>query len=92
MSKSRVADSITDRHLLTIIAATRSFTQAARRLGISKSSVSERVRQLEPAVGMSLVRRGTRSVILTPQALSFVDETSASFARIAAIGYLITGI
>jgi DNA-binding transcriptional LysR family regulator len=82
MSKSRVADSIADLHLLTVIAETRSFTQAARRLGISKSSVSERVRELERAVGMSLIRRSTRSVLLTPQALSFVEETRASFARI----------
>jgi DNA-binding transcriptional LysR family regulator len=82
MSASRVADSLADLHLLTVIAGARSLTQAARRLGISKSSVSERLRHLERAMGVSLVRRTTRFVALTPQALQFVEDTQSSFARI----------
>jgi DNA-binding transcriptional LysR family regulator len=82
MSVSQVAGVLTDLHLLTIIAQTRSLTQAARRLGISKASVSTRLRDLERVVGMSLVRRTTRSVTLTPAALQLVDDTQASFTRI----------
>ncbi len=82
MSTSRLADSLADLHLLTVIAQTRSLTQAARRLGISKSSVSERLRHLERTIGMSLVRRTTRSIALTPQALKLVDDTQSSFTRI----------
>ncbi len=82
MSVSRVAGVLTDLHLLTVIAQTRSLTQAARRLGISKASVSTRLRELERVVGMSLVRRTTRSVSLTPAALQLVDDTQASFTRI----------
>ncbi len=82
MAASRVPDVLADLHLLTVIAQTRSLTQAARRLGISKASVSTRLRDLERAVGMSLVRRTTRSVTLTPAALQLVDDTQASFARI----------
>lgn len=82
MSISRVADTLVDLHLLTVIAETRSLTQAARRLGISKASVSEHLRQLERTVGMSLVRRTTRSIALTAAAQQLVDDTHSSFTRI----------
>ena len=82
MSVSGTAGVLADLHLLTVIAQTRNLTQAARRLGISKASVSTRLRDLERVVGMSLVRRTTRSVTLTAAALQLVDDTQASFARI----------
>jgi DNA-binding transcriptional LysR family regulator len=82
MSGSEVAGVLADLHLLTVIAQTRNLTQAARRLGISKASVSTRLRDLERIVGMSLVRRTTRSVTLTAAALQLVEDTQASFARI----------
>jgi len=82
MSGTAVASVLADLHLLTVIAQTRNLTQAARRLGISKASVSTRLRDLERVVGMSLVRRTTRSVTLTAAALQLVDDTQASFARI----------
>jgi DNA-binding transcriptional LysR family regulator len=71
-----------DLHLLTILAQTRSYTQAARRLGISKASVSSRIAELERAAGVPLVRRTTRSVGLTQAGQLLVDETRASFDRI----------
>jgi DNA-binding transcriptional LysR family regulator len=82
MSVTGVASVLADMHLLTVIAQTRNLTQAARRLGISKASVSTRLRDLERVVGMSLVRRTTRSVTLTAAALQLVEDTQASFARI----------
>jgi DNA-binding transcriptional LysR family regulator len=82
MSAARLADSLADLHLLLVIAETRSLTQAARRLGVAKSSVSERLRKLELMVGMSLVRRTTRSIVLTPQAAQLVEDTRPAFARI----------
>jgi DNA-binding transcriptional LysR family regulator len=83
MSASQVAGVLADLHLLTVIAQTRSLTQAARRLGVSKASVSTRLRDLERVIGMSLVRRTTRSVTLTPAAMQLVEDTQASFTRIA---------
>lgn len=71
-----------DLHLLTVLAQTRSYTQAARRLGISKASVSMRIAELERAAGVPLVRRTTRSVGLTEAGLQLVDETQAAFTRI----------
>jgi DNA-binding transcriptional LysR family regulator len=73
---------LADLHLLTIIAQTRSLTQAAARLGISKASVSERLRDLERVVGMPLVHRTTRHMALTPQAAQLVEDTKAAFDRI----------
>ena len=70
-------------HLLTVIAQTGSFTQAAQRLDLSKAAVSQRVAALERAVGMTLVQRTTRSVRLTDAGQRLVDDTAESFAHIA---------
>ncbi|HEX4266849.1 MAG TPA: LysR family transcriptional regulator [Steroidobacteraceae bacterium] len=71
-----------DLHMLTVIAETRSLTQAARRLGVAKSSVSMRLKDLERTIGVPLVRRTTRSITLTAAGQQLVDETQASFAHI----------
>jgi len=71
-----------DLHLLTVLAQTRSYTQAARRLGISKASVSMRIAELERATGVPLVRRTTRSVGLTEAGQQLVDDTQGAFTRI----------
>ncbi|RYF18300.1 MAG: LysR family transcriptional regulator [Comamonadaceae bacterium] len=72
-----------DLHLLTVLAETRSYTQAARRLGISKASVSGRIAELERAAGVPLVRRTTRSVGLTQAGQQLADETRGAFERIS---------
>lgn len=72
-----------DLHLLTVLAQTQSFTQTALRLGVSKASVSSRISELEKAAGVPLVRRTTRSVVLTEAGLRLAQDTVASFARIA---------
>lgn len=73
---------LADLHLLTVLAQTRSYTQAARRLGISKASASTRIAELERSAGVALVRRTTRSVGLTEAGQQLVDETHEAFARI----------
>ncbi|MFG2333010.1 LysR substrate-binding domain-containing protein [Streptomyces sp. NPDC048604] len=47
------------------VAQTLSFTQAARRLGLRQSTVSQHVRRLEEATGRPLFTRDTHSVELT---------------------------
>jgi DNA-binding transcriptional LysR family regulator len=74
--------SFADLHLLIVLSETRSYTQAARRLGISKASVSGRIAELERAAGVPLVRRTTRSVGLTQAGQQLVDETRGAFERI----------
>ena len=58
------------------VAQTHSFTQAADRLGVRQSTVSQHVRKLEDAVGRALVHRDTHSVSLTPD-----GEAMIGFAR-----------
>lgn len=70
-------------HLLTVIAQTGSFTQAAQRLGLSKAAVSQRVAELERVAGLTLVQRTTRSVRLTDAGQRLVEDTAESFAHIA---------
>ena len=71
-----------DLHLLSVLAQTRSFTQTARQCGLSKATVSQRTAELERRVGVPLVRRTTRSVVLTETGLQLVQDTEAAFARI----------
>jgi molybdate transport repressor ModE-like protein len=69
-------------HLLTLIAQTGSFTQAAQRASLSKAAVSQRVAELERVVGLPLLQRTTRSVRLTDAGRRLVDDTTESFAHI----------
>jgi DNA-binding transcriptional LysR family regulator len=78
-----LAPVLSDLHLLTVLAKTHSFTQTARQLGVSKASVSVRISELEKAAGVPLVRRTTRSVVLTDAGLGLAQDIDASFARIS---------
>ncbi|MBD9733230.1 LysR family transcriptional regulator [Streptomyces sp. NPDC014603] len=65
-------------HLRTFlsVAQTLSFTQAARRLGLRQSTVSQHVRRLEEATGRPLFTRDTHAVELTED-----GEAMLGFAR-----------
>ncbi len=54
------------------VAELASFTLAADHLGLSKARVSTRVRELEAAVGSTLLHRSTRAVRLTPDGERFL--------------------
>ncbi len=54
------------------VADTLQFTAAARRLGMSQSTVSEQIGRLERAVGRSLLLRNTRLVELTADGAAMV--------------------
>jgi DNA-binding transcriptional LysR family regulator len=82
MSTREFEAALPDLHMLTVIAETRNLTQAARRLGVAKSSVSIRLKDLERAIGVPLVRRTTRSITLTAPGQQLVEETRASFVHI----------
>jgi len=82
MSSRDFEAALADLHMLTVIAETRSLTQTARRLGVAKSSVSIRLKDLERVLGVPLVRRTTRSITLTPAGQQLVDETGAAFLHI----------
>lgn len=56
------------------VARTKSFTKAARAIGITPSAVSQAVRVLETELGISLLNRTTRSVSLTETGRRLVEQ------------------
>jgi len=83
MSTDQLSPLVADLHLLTVLAATKSFTETARRLGSSKASVSMRISELERTAGVLLVRRTTRSVGLTQAGQQLVADMQPAFERIS---------
>ena len=83
MSSDQLSPLVADLHLLTVLATTKSFTEAARRLGVSKASVSMRISDLERTTGVALVRRTTRSVGLTEAGQQLVNDMQPAFNRIS---------
>lgn len=63
------------------IANTGSISQAARQLRLSKSAVSERLGELERAVGASLVQRNSRQLALTEDGLVFLERAKRIVAE-----------
>lgn len=83
MSSDQLSPLIADLHLLTVLASTKSFTEAARRLGVSKASASMRIGALERSAGVALVRRTTRAVGLTEAGQQMVHDMLPAFTRIS---------
>jgi DNA-binding transcriptional LysR family regulator len=63
------------------VAETLGFAAAARKLGVAKSVVTTRVRQLEDWIESPLFHRTTRSVRLTPVGEAFHPECAALLAH-----------
>lgn len=64
------------------VAETGSFAQSARALGISRSVISDRVRQLEELLQGQLLHRSTRSVVLSELGGSLLPDYRAIVHRI----------
>jgi DNA-binding transcriptional LysR family regulator len=71
---------LTVRHLraFVVLAEELHFGQAAARLHLTSPALSQTLRQLEVAVGTSLVRRTTRSVELTPAGQAALERARAA--------------
>ena len=70
-------------HWLAVLEQQGSYTAAAAHLGVSKAAMSQRVSELERAVGTPLVQRTTRSVRLTELGQRLVEDTREAFDHIA---------
>jgi len=70
------------RHLryLAAVADFGTFREAARRLHVSQSAISEQIADLEHEVGGPLIDRGQRATCLTPQGLIFLEEARKTLA------------
>jgi LysR family transcriptional regulator, carnitine catabolism transcriptional activator len=67
------------------VAETKSFRAAAERLGVSQPAASERVRQLEERLGVTLLHRTTRSVTLTAEGEKLATAAARSLAELGDI-------
>jgi DNA-binding transcriptional LysR family regulator len=66
------------------VARSQSFSGAARDLGVSRSAVSQSIRQLEKELGVTLVARTTRSVSLTDAGRRLVESAGPAVAQVRA--------
>ena len=63
--------------IFTEVAATRSMTLAAARLGLTQSAVSQAVRRMGHAFGVALVEPGKRPIVLTAGGLLLAQRAEA---------------
>ncbi|ACZ76927.1 transcriptional regulator, LysR family [Dickeya parazeae Ech586] len=61
----KMKEKLNDLQAFAAVASERSFTRAAARLGVSRSSLSHAMLGLEERVGVRLLHRTTRSVSTT---------------------------
>jgi DNA-binding transcriptional LysR family regulator len=66
------------------VARLRSFSHAARELGVSRSAVSQSVQQLERQLRVGLVARTTRSVALTDAGTQLMESVAPALAQVSA--------
>lgn len=59
-----------------------SFSEAARRLGLTPAAVGKNIARLEKHLGVRLFQRSTRSLSLTEAGQQFLEEVSGSMATI----------
>ncbi|MBS7544500.1 LysR family transcriptional regulator [Ancylobacter oerskovii] len=66
------------------VAEAGSISEAARRLGLSKSVVSDRLKELERRLGASLIHRSTRRLSLTEDGSAFLERASGALRELDA--------
>jgi DNA-binding transcriptional LysR family regulator len=65
---------------LTTVATAHSIGRAAERLGISQPALSRQLRELEHAVGATLLERSARGVTLTPAGVTLANDAPSLLA------------
>lgn len=75
---------LSDLDAFTAVARERSFRAAARKRGVSASSLSEALRRLEEKVGVRLLNRTTRSVTVTEAGERLLERLSPALGEVAA--------
>ena len=76
-------DKLSEYESFSQVAATGSFTAAARSLGLTPSAVSKHVRALEERLGTRLLNRTTRSVSLTESGRAFWERVQSLLTDVA---------
>ena len=73
---------ITDLRFFVTITQSGSLAEAARRLDVTPSAVSQRLRHLEAKLGMALAHRSTRRFVLTEEGQMFRDGVAGVLAEL----------
>jgi DNA-binding transcriptional LysR family regulator len=82
--KSTDLGSADDMIVLAEIAEAGSFTAAGARMGMPKSTISQRIAQLEKRLGLRLLNRSTRQVSLTGSGQIYLEHCRRVRAEVAA--------
>ncbi len=82
MGQLRQKDSLEGVAVFVAVAEAGSFSEAARRLGISPSAVSQAIRNLEGRLGTPLLRRSTRNVSLTDVGTDYLLAAAPALSQL----------
>jgi DNA-binding transcriptional LysR family regulator len=77
-------DRITDVQAFLSVARERSFSRAAKKMGLSPSSLSHTIRALEESLGVRLLTRTTRSVSATEAGERLIESVGPKLDEVAA--------
>lgn len=78
--------------LLVATSETQSFSATGRRFGLSTASVSRRISELEDHLGVALIHRSTRNLILTEAGRNYVEQAREILASMDQIEAGITSL
>ena len=84
-------DRFEDLRTFVALAQTGGFAAAADRLGIVKSAVSRRVREIEERLGVRLVQRTSRNVSLTEAGRNYAERARAILAELEEMDEAVRG-
>ena len=87
-----VRDELSVLSAFLIVAEERSFTRAAKHLGVSPSALSHAIRGLEERLGVRLLARTTRSVAPTEAGEQFIAKLSPALADVRGALDQVTGL
>ncbi len=78
-------DAARDMATFQILARTGTISAAAHELGVAPSAVSRRLKALEARLGIELVRRTTRAMVLTPAGEAYLEKATHLLQSIDAL-------
>ena len=87
-----VRDQLSGLSAFLIVAEERSFTRAAKQLGVSPSALSHAIRGLEERLGVRLLARTTRSVAPTDAGEQFIARLGPALADVRGALDQVTGL
>ena len=78
-------DAARDMATFQVLARTGTISAAAHELGVAPSAVSRRLKALEARLGIELVRRSTRAMVLTPAGEAYLEKAKELLQHIDAL-------